>query len=145
MQRHPATQENSGGYTGYDEQVQVLCQIEEAETHTGVFRMITGGQLAFGFGQVERAAVGFRITRNKIDDERYNCRDVSFEYKPAVGLSGYDFGELHRAHQDYHCQDTQPAGKFVTDDLRAASHGSDKRELVVGTPAGKQDTYHADT
>ena len=53
--------------------------------------MITGGQLAFGFGQVERAAVGFRITRNKIDDERYNSRDMPFEYKPAVGLSGYDF------------------------------------------------------
>ena len=52
--------------------------------------------------------------------------------------------ELHRTHQDYHRQDAQSAREFVTDDLRTASHGSDKRELIVGTPAGKQDTYHAD-
>ena len=35
----------------YDEQVQVLCQVEEAEAHTGVFRMIACRQLAFGLGQ----------------------------------------------------------------------------------------------
>ena len=106
--------------------------------------MIACRQLAFGFGQVERTAVGFRIAGNQVDDESYQSRDMSFEDEPAVGLSGYDFGELHRTHQDYHRQDAQSAREFVTDDLRTASHGSDKRELIVGTPAGKQDTYHAD-
>ena len=107
--------------------------------------MVSGSQLAFGFGQVEGTAVGFRISGNEVDDEGYQCRDMSLEDEPAVSLSFYYFGELHGSHQHYHCQYAQSAGQLVADNLRTASHGSNQREFIVGTPACQQDTHYADT
>ena len=37
--------------------------------------MIACRQLAFGLGQVERTAVGFRIAGNQVDDESYQSRE----------------------------------------------------------------------
>ena len=107
--------------------------------------MVSGSQLAFGFGQVEGTAVGFRISGNEVDNEGYQCRDMSLEDEPAVSLSFYYFGELHGSHQHYHCQYAQSAGQLVADNLRTASHGSNQREFIVGAPACQQDTHYADT
>lgn len=53
MQRHPPPQEKRSGDTGRNEKVQILGQVEKAEMHTGIFRMVTGCQLLLGFGQVD--------------------------------------------------------------------------------------------
>ena len=75
--------------------------------------MVSGSQLAFGFGQVEGTAVGFRISGNEVDDEGYQCRDMSLEDEPAVGLSGDDLGELHRIGQYDDREDRESDRKLI--------------------------------
>ena len=96
---------DGSGHAGYDKQIQIFRQIKETEVHTGIFRMISGRQFTFRFGKVERATVTFCISGNQIDDESDNGRNMSFEDKPSVSLSVYDFGELHGSHQYDHRHD----------------------------------------
>ena len=78
MQRLPASEEQQGGHTGNDEQVQVLGKVEESEVHAGVFGMITGCELALGFGKVERATVCLGGTGNHIDSWNDGVQIIDF-------------------------------------------------------------------
>ena len=144
VEGHPSAQEDGGGHGGYDEEVQILGQVVEAEVHAAILRVVAGGQLAFGLGQVEGAAVTLGIAGDEVDEEGDDGGDVALEDEPAVGLSAHDFRDLQGARQHDHGEDAHAHGQLVAHDLRAASHGADERELVVGAPAGQQDAHHAD-
>ena len=145
MQRHPTTQKNSSGNAGYNKQIQIFRQIEKTETHPRIFCMISGGQLTFRFGKVERTTVTFGVSGNQIDNEGNHRGNVSFEDKPAISLSLYNFGELHGSHKHYHSHDTHTYGKLITDNLCTTSHRTNQRELIITAPACKQNTDNSDT
>ena len=66
MERHPAAEEEQRCNARHDKQVEVLGKVEEAEVHTRIFGMITGGKLTRP-RKVERTAVGLGGTGNHID------------------------------------------------------------------------------
>ena len=144
MERHPPSEENGGCDTRYDEKVHELGHIEKSEMHSGIFRMVAGSQFGFGFRQVERPPVHFRISCNQVYDKGYQGRNMSLEDEPSVGLAHHNFGELHGIRQDHDGQDGKSYRKFVADHLRSASHGTDERKLAVRAPSGKQDSDDAD-
>ena len=53
VQRCPTAQEDGGGHTSTDEEVEVFCQIIIAEVHTGIFRVVAGSQLTLTLREVK--------------------------------------------------------------------------------------------
>ena len=146
VERSPATQEDGRGHTGTDEEVEVLGQVVVAKVHTRIFGVVASGQLALGFGKVERATVTLGIACNEVDDESQNGGHVAAEDVPAFnGLLLADFAERHRARQTNHGEHRHADGQFVADNLRTRAHGTDERILIVGRPTGQQDAHHANT
>ena len=75
------------------------------------------------------------ITGDKVNHEGNECRDMSLEDEPTVGLTFHDFRQLHGVGQYDDSQKAQSHGKFITNHLRTTSHGTDKRVFIVRTPA----------
>lgn len=113
VQRHPAAEEDRGGYTRDDEQIDEFGHVEQTEMHTRILGVVTGRQLRFGFGKVERPPVHLGVAGDQINHESDHGRDVPLEDEPAVGLSGDDLGELHRIGQYDDREDRESDRKLI--------------------------------
>ena len=142
-ERHPAAEEHQRGHAGDDEQVEVFGKIEETEMDTGIFRMVSGGKLRLGLGEVERATVGLGRTGDKVDYESYYCRDMRREYKPAVFLRKHYLVDIHRSGKSHHGEDGKPYGKLVADHLGTRAQSAHEGELIVRRPSGKEYAEYA--
>src|SRR5690606_3754824 len=56
----PTTEEEDRKYAGANDDVGVLSHEEKTELEATVFRIVSGYQLGFSFGHIERQAVGLR-------------------------------------------------------------------------------------
>ncbi len=106
--------------------------------------MVSGGKLMFGLGEVEGAAVGFGSGRNHVYYKGDYSGHVSFEEEPCVFLGPDEFADIERSGKHADRDEGKTQRELVTYHLRAASHGADKRILIVGRPSGKQNTEHSD-
>ena len=65
----PAAEEQVGRDRRDRDHVHVFGQEEQREAHRAVFGVVAGDQLLFGFGEVERRAVGLRDAGGQEDEE----------------------------------------------------------------------------
>ena len=82
VEGHPAAEEKEGGNTRHDEEVEILGEVEEAEVHTRILGVVTGGKLALGLGKVKRAAVSLGRACYKVDNEGDDCGNMARENEP---------------------------------------------------------------
>ncbi len=111
--------------------------------NTGIFRMVSGSQLAFCLRQVERTAVRFGSTGYDINQKRYYSRNMPCEYKPCVFLRHTNVGYRHRSGKNNHGYYRQSQRQFVAYHLGSRTQRTDKGELVVRRPSGQQYAQHA--
>ena len=140
---HPTSQEKQCSHTRHNKQIQILSQVEKSEMNTRIFCVVSGCQLALGFGQVERTTIGLGRTGNQINQKCDYRRDMTCKQEPTVSLSFYYTGYRHCSGKDDHRQYRQPDRKFVTHHLSTASNSTDKCKFIVTGPTGQQNTQHS--
>jgi hypothetical protein len=93
----PATQKQQSRYAGHGDHVGVLGHEEHGKLHSAIFRVISGNQFGLCFRQIERNAVGLRIGRDQVHEEREKLtasKDVPVQY--AALLVVHDFAKAER-------------------------------------------------
>ena len=131
MERHPTTEEHERRNARHDEKIEIFRKIEESEMYTGILCMVARSQLMLCFGKVERTTVCLSRSGDDVDQESDYCRNMSFEDEPSVILSPDKLVDVHCSGKKHYCDYSKPERQFITYHLRAASHGADKRILVI--------------
>ena len=119
--RCPTTQEYRSGDTCDDKEIEELSEVEEAEAHTRILRMVTSGQLTLSLCHIKRATVGLSVTCDEEYEEGDQRRNMSLEDQPLprAYLCLHDTTHLHRTCQDHGCDQTEAERHLVRDHLHS--------------------------
>src|SRR5688572_7449075 len=111
--------------------------------------MISGHDLGFAFRKVKRKAIGLSENRREKNDEAEGLdenpplrnrnrseRDQSF------ALLAGDFTQVDARENHDDSDDRQSERKLIADHLRSAAQATQKRVLVIGSPASHDDAVN---
>ena len=100
--------------------------------------MISGDELTFRLGQVERQPLGFRNTSNQKKDESEKLRN----HKPHMSLRQNDVRQIEGAGQQHHSHQRKPHEHLIADHLSRGPQTAEQRILVVGGPARQHNAVY---
>lgn len=123
------------------DQVRVLGEEEQGETHRGILGVVAAHEFLFGFGVVEGSAVAF----GENGDEEDETREGLGEDEPAVRfLEADDAVGTHGADGEQGRHEREAQRDFVRDHLGAGTHAAQEGELVVAGVTAQRDAVDTD-
>src|SRR5580700_4188416 len=127
----PAAEEKQRGDAADGDHVGVFRHEEHGELHGAVLGVITGGELAFGFGQIEGRAVGLREGGHEIDEEgdKLEAAEEVPREESVRRLDVNDVAEAERSGAQNDANERQAESELVADDLGRSAQRAKQRVL----------------
>src|SRR5689334_11433824 len=131
-ERHvPAPEEQRGGQHRDREHVDVFGQEEERKLHRAVFRVKTGDEFGFGFGQIERNAIRLGNRGDQVNDETERVEKYVPTRAVPGGLVLDDLSEIECAGEHDDADQAQAERELVRNHLGRRTQTAHQAVLVV--------------
>src|SRR5512143_2109260 len=131
----PAAEEQGRGQGRDQRQTQVFPDIEHAELHAGVLRMVAGHELVLRFGQVERQAPDLGRPGDEEDGEPGALRHG----EPKALLGQDDLAQVEGAGDHDHAHEREAHEHLVAHHLGGRPQPAEERVFVVRRPGAEDD------
>src|SRR5262249_35961053 len=155
----PATEEKYCCQAGNRDHRGVFGDEEHGELEASVFRVEARDEFGFGFGKIERGAIGFCNGRSEEADEANNLREQEAVARPADDIPAKKanvFGIVLLFNQalqakgilfrhEQHTDNGHGECELIADHLRGAAQAAEERILGVRSPACQSNAVNAES
>src|SRR5262249_13761589 len=139
-EEHNRTERRNSDHAG------VFGNEEHRELEAGIFRMKSGYQLRFGFGQIEWHTIGLGDRSSEEADKSQNLRPYVPAEEAKLGVMRLRIDDVAQAEAAGHEQNADNGHckrEFVAHHLCRTAQSAEQRIFAVGGPSGKRDAINA--